>query len=61
MEAVEDMVARTDQAVAPWDLIEAESKRYARVRVIETVIRRIEEGIRRVGREPPAPLEESTG
>jgi len=56
-EAVEDMIARTDQPYAPWDLIEGDSKRYARVKVIETVIERIEKGMRRVGIEPPAPLE----
>lgn len=40
--AVEDMVARTHQPNAPWHLVPAESKRYARVVVIETVIARIE-------------------
>ena len=55
--AVEDMIARTDQAHAPWDLIPADSKRYARVKVIETVSERIEEGMRRSGMEPPPPLE----
>ena len=44
-EAVEDMLARTDQPNAPWDVVPAESKRYARVNVIETVIARIEVGI----------------
>ena len=34
VEAVEDMVARTDQPYAPWHLIPADSKRYARVAVI---------------------------
>jgi polyphosphate kinase 2 (PPK2 family) len=53
-EAIEDMVARTDQPHAPWHLIEAESKRYARVRVLETVIERIERGMRDWGFEPPA-------
>jgi AMP-polyphosphate phosphotransferase len=52
-EAVEDMLARNDQPNARWNLIEAESKRYARVRVIETVIERMEEGMRAVGMEPP--------
>jgi AMP-polyphosphate phosphotransferase len=58
VEAVEDMLARTDQPNAPWSLIEGESKRYARVAVIETVIARIEEGMREWGIEPPPPLEE---
>ena len=52
-EAVEDMVARTDQPYARWHLIEADSKRHARVRVIETVIERIEQGMRDSGMEPP--------
>jgi AMP-polyphosphate phosphotransferase len=56
LDAIEDMLARTDQPLAAWDLIEAESKRYARVKVIETVCARIEEGMRRWGMEPPAPL-----
>jgi len=55
-QAIEDMVARTDQPNAPWSLIGAESKRFARVAVIETVIERIEEGMRAAGIEPPDPL-----
>ncbi len=55
--AVEDMLARTDSPSAPWFPIEAESKRFARVRVLETVIERIEVGMRDCGLEPPEPLE----
>ena len=56
LEAAEDMLARTDQEPhARWHLIEADSKRYARVAVIEAVIEEIEAGMRRHGREPPAP------
>jgi AMP-polyphosphate phosphotransferase len=58
-EAIEDMLARCDTAEAPWHLIAAESKRFARVKVIETVIERIEDGMRSVGREPPSPLGEA--
>ena len=43
---------------ATWHLIPAESKRYARVEVIETVIEEIEEGMRRHGMKPPTPIEE---
>ena len=56
-EAVEDMLARTDQPYAPWNVIEGDSKRYARVKVIETVIERIEAGMKHWGIEPPSPLE----
>jgi AMP-polyphosphate phosphotransferase len=56
MDAVEDMLARTDQPNAPWDVVAAESKRYARVSVIETAIKRIEEGLVRHGMAVPEPL-----
>ncbi|HEX6117564.1 MAG TPA: UDP-galactose-lipid carrier transferase [Solirubrobacterales bacterium] len=57
-EAVEDMVARTDQPHAAWDLIEAESKRFARVKVVETVIARIEAGMSERGFEVPDPVDD---
>jgi polyphosphate kinase 2 (PPK2 family) len=60
-EAVEDMVARTsNQPHAEWHLIPADSKHYARVAVIETVISQIEAGMRRYGMEPPEPIENRT-
>jgi AMP-polyphosphate phosphotransferase len=52
-EAVEDMIGRTDQPRAPWHLIAAESKRYARVAVLRTVNEAIEAGMRAWGQEPP--------
>jgi polyphosphate kinase 2 (PPK2 family) len=52
-EAVEDMLASTDHDAAPWILVEAEDKQYARVKVVETVIERIEAGMRAHGIEPP--------
>ncbi len=55
MEAIEDMLARTDQPPARWHLIEADSKRYARVKVLDTVIAEIKRGMRDCGMEPPPP------
>jgi polyphosphate kinase 2 (PPK2 family) len=46
-EAVEEMLDRTDRPHARWHLVAAESKRYARVRVVRTVIEEIEAGMRR--------------
>src|SRR3954471_2272902 len=43
--AIEEMLERTDHEAAPWHPIEAESKRYARVKVIERVIGAIESNI----------------
>jgi polyphosphate kinase 2 (PPK2 family) len=54
-QAVEDMLARSDQPLARWRLIAAESKRYARVQVVRTVNEEIEAGMRRWGQEPPPP------
>jgi polyphosphate kinase 2 (PPK2 family) len=54
--AVEEMLERTDTPYAPWSLVEGDSKRWARVRVAETVIRSIEDGLRSRGLEvPPQP------
>ena len=52
--AAEDMFARTDHDLAPWDLIAAEQKRFARVAVLERLNERIEAGMRRWGAEVPA-------
>lgn len=53
--AVEDMLAHTDRPGLAWDLVAAESKHYARVKVLETVVQRAEEGMRRSGMTVPPP------
>jgi polyphosphate kinase 2 (PPK2 family) len=55
--AVEEMVARTSTEDAPWLLVSAESKRHARVAVMRLVNEAIEAGMRRVGQEPPPPVD----
>ena len=45
--AAEEMFEHTDHPLAPWEVIPAEQKRYARIAVIDTLILRIEEGMRR--------------
>ena len=52
--AVEDMLARTDHELARWHLVEGDSKRWARVKVLETVIAEVESGMRARGFEPPS-------
>jgi polyphosphate kinase 2 (PPK2 family) len=52
--AVEAMLRRTDHEPAPWTLIAGESKGYARVAVIETVIAALEHGMRAAGQDPLA-------
>jgi len=40
--AVCDMVERTSTEIAPWTLVEAEDKRYARIKVLRTIVRRLD-------------------
>jgi AMP-polyphosphate phosphotransferase len=51
-EAIEEMFERTDHAAGPWHIVPGDSKKYARVFVIETVIDEIERGMRERGFEP---------
>ena len=41
--AVDDMVARCSTEFAPWTLVAGNDKRYARVQILRTVVRRLEE------------------
>jgi polyphosphate kinase 2 (PPK2 family) len=52
--AVEDMLERTDHEHAHWHLVEGDSKRWARVKVLETVIAEVESCMRARGLEPPS-------
>lgn len=46
-EAVEEMLEETDREFAPWIVVPGESKRYARIAVVEEVNARIEAGMER--------------
>ncbi len=52
--AAEEMFLRTSHKLAPWDVIAAEQKRYARVAAVDTLVLRLEEGMRRWGMEVPS-------
>jgi AMP-polyphosphate phosphotransferase len=52
--AAEEMLDRTDHDAAPWVLVEAEDKRWARVKVVESVVAAIEAGL--AARDLPVPL-----
>lgn len=56
-EATEDMLERTETEWAPWFIIEATDKRWARVKIFQTAIKRLEAGLRNRGHEVPAPLD----
>jgi polyphosphate kinase 2 (PPK2 family) len=52
-DAVEEMITRTSSEVAPWTVVEAENKRWARVKVLDTVIAALEAGMKNSGLEVP--------
>jgi len=55
--AVNDVLAHTDCPGSPWHLVAGESKHYARARVLEVAIQRLEQGLDKWG----LPVPPSTG
>lgn len=53
IEAANEMLAATDSPTAPWHVVLANSKRYARVQVLELLNHEIEAGLIRRGITPP--------
>ena len=49
------MLERPTTRTSPWQLVEGDSKRYARVKVIDTVIAEVERGMRERGFPVPPP------
>ncbi|MDR2637505.1 MAG: polyphosphate:AMP phosphotransferase [Zoogloeaceae bacterium] len=54
-QAICDMVERTSTGAAPWTLVEANDKYFARVKVLETVCNRLEEALFDQPRQLPLP------
>ena len=50
--AVCDLVDRTSTAAAPWTLVEANNKYYARIKVLKTMCRALEHALERIPRKP---------
>jgi polyphosphate kinase 2 (PPK2 family) len=54
--AVEEMLERTDTPAAPWHVVAAENKRWARVAVVRTVCEAVEAALTARGIDPDPPL-----
>jgi polyphosphate kinase 2 (PPK2 family) len=50
--AVCDMIDRTSTSVAPWTLVEANNKYYARIKVLKTLCGAIEQALERAKKKP---------
>jgi len=44
-DAVDEMIARTDSKKAPWTIVPSNDKRYSRIDVLESIVKRFEEEI----------------
>jgi polyphosphate:AMP phosphotransferase len=44
-QAVADMVDRTSTEIAPWTLVEAEDKRFGRIKILKTIVRALERAL----------------
>jgi polyphosphate kinase 2 (PPK2 family) len=53
LRATEEMFSRTETEWAPWTIVEATDLRWARVRVFEAIVRRLEEALQQRGVAPP--------
>jgi polyphosphate kinase 2 (PPK2 family) len=51
--AIEEMLERTDTEWGPWTIVEATDRRWARVKIFQTIIRRLEESLTERGFELP--------
>jgi polyphosphate kinase 2 (PPK2 family) len=47
-QAIDEMLLRTSTPAAPWTVVESEDKRFARIKVLRTVVRRLEEELGKV-------------
>jgi polyphosphate kinase 2 (PPK2 family) len=54
VEAIEEMLARTDTPHAPWTVVEATDARWTRVKVFETLVRQMEQALARRQSAPAA-------
>lgn len=58
LEAIEEMLARTETEYGPWTIVESTDRRWARVKVMETVCRWMEDALTRRGIPLPQVIEE---
>jgi len=56
VEAIEEMLARTEIECGPWTIVEATDRHWTRVKIFETITARLEEALRARGQPlPPEP------
>jgi AMP-polyphosphate phosphotransferase len=53
LSAIEDALAETNTGFAPWTIVEAENRKFATVKVFNTLIGAIQEGVSKASQPPP--------
>jgi AMP-polyphosphate phosphotransferase len=61
LEAAEEMLVRTDAASAPWVIVEATDRRFARLKIMETTIATLEGALQRAGHATDDDSADATG
>jgi polyphosphate kinase 2 (PPK2 family) len=56
--SIEEMLARTETEWAPWVIVEATDRYWTRIKILETVSRRMEEALLKRGKLLPPAVEE---
>jgi polyphosphate kinase 2 (PPK2 family) len=59
LQSIEEMLERTETEWGPWTIVEATDKRWSRIKVIETIIQRLEAALRAKGL--PIPIQPEAG
>lgn len=60
LQAVEEMLEKTDTEWGPWTIVEATDRRWCRVKVFQTIVDRLEEALQvKTGGKPAAAVEEA--
>jgi polyphosphate kinase 2 (PPK2 family) len=60
LQAVEEMLERTETEWGPWTIVEATDRRWARVKIFETIIEQLEDTLEKRGLPLPRPPQEAT-
>jgi polyphosphate kinase 2 (PPK2 family) len=58
--AIEEMLERTDTEWGPWTIVEATNRRWTRVKILETIVGRLEEALDKRGVALPALRDDTT-
>lgn len=60
LQAIEEMLERTETEWGPWTIVEATDRRHTRLKIIETILQAVEARLEKMGKMPQLPTPRST-